>query len=211
MQFINNWSRAVTLAPGVTSLALDLPDGDYRLTLADSQFTPTRWEIVDATVAAGTATLARGLEGTSDQDWPTDSVIYCAVTAGVLTELFARISALEGGGDAPYQLMAADGGSRTGFQIGAYGALEPATISIGGVDHPIEILATAQDGTSVTLTFQIDSQVNASLRLKIDGLMPQGEEWAYLDLIFSSYSVVTIENMSAMVAGQTYGIWIEEV
>lgn len=96
MQFINNWSRAVTLAPGVTSLALDLPDGEYRLTLADSQFTPTRWEIVGATVAAGTATLARGLEGTSDQDWPTDSIIYCTATAGLLADLFSRLAQAEG-------------------------------------------------------------------------------------------------------------------
>ena len=211
MQFINNWSRPVTLAAGATSLALDLPDGEYRLTLADSPFTPTRWEIVGAAVASGTATLVRGLESTADQDWPTDSVIYCTVTAGLLADLFARIAALEGGGDAPYQLIAADGGSGAGFQVGVYGSLEPATISIGGVDHAIEILATAQDESSVVLTFQIDAQVDATLRLRIDGLMPPGEEWINLDLVFSSYAVVTIENMSSMVAGQAYGIWIEEV
>lgn len=92
MQFINNWSRAVTLAPGVTSLALDLPDGEYRLTLTDSQLTPTRWEIVGATVVAGTATLVRGLEGTMDQDWPTDSITYCAVTAGVLADFYQLLA-----------------------------------------------------------------------------------------------------------------------
>ncbi|TVT66028.1 MAG: hypothetical protein FHK79_18040 [Pseudomonas sp.] len=107
MQFINNWSRAVTLAPGVTSLSLDLPDGDYRLTLADSQFTPTRWEIVGATVAAGTATLARGLEGTTDQDWPTDSIIYCTVTAGLLADLFSRLAATEGAITTNQQAIAA--------------------------------------------------------------------------------------------------------
>ncbi|RYJ63253.1 hypothetical protein [Pseudomonas songnenensis] len=95
MQFINNWSRPVTLAAGATSLALDLPDGEYRLTIADSQFTPTRWEIVSASVASGTATLARGLEGTSDQDWPTDSIIYCTVTAGLLADLFSRLTSAE--------------------------------------------------------------------------------------------------------------------
>lgn len=107
MQFINNWSRAVTLAPGVTSLAMDLPDGEYRLTLADSQFTPTRWEIVGATVAAGTATLTRGLEGTTDQDWPTDSVIYCAVTAGLLADLFSRLTLAEGSVTTNQQAIAA--------------------------------------------------------------------------------------------------------
>lgn len=89
MNFVNNWSRPVTLAAGATTLALDLPDGSYRLTLADSATTPTRWEITDATVAAGTATLTRALEGTTDQAWPEGSVIYCSLTAGTLAQLAA--------------------------------------------------------------------------------------------------------------------------
>lgn len=96
MQFINNWSRAVTLAPGVTALALDLPDGEFRLTLADSQFSPTRWEIVSAQLVGGTAALTRAQEGTTDQDWPSGSVIYCAITAGELNDLFARLASAEG-------------------------------------------------------------------------------------------------------------------
>lgn len=96
MQFINNWSRPVTLAAGATSLALDLPDGEYRLTLTDSQYTPTAWEVVGATVVAGSATLDRGQEGTADQDWTAGSIIYCAVTAGLLADLFARLATAEG-------------------------------------------------------------------------------------------------------------------
>jgi hypothetical protein len=93
MNFVNNWSQAVTLAPGATSLALDLPDGTYRLTLADAAAGATRWEIVDAAVSAGTAVLTRALEGTTDQDWPADSVVYCGLTAGTLDALSQPSSA----------------------------------------------------------------------------------------------------------------------
>ncbi len=89
MNFVNNWSRPVTLAAGATTLALDLPDGSYRLTLADSAAAPTRWEIIDATVVASTATLTRAQEGTTDQAWPEGSVIYCSLTAGTLAQLAA--------------------------------------------------------------------------------------------------------------------------
>ena len=89
MDFVNNWSRPITLAAGATSLALDLPDGSYRLTLADKAAGATRWEIIDASVASGTATLTRAQEGTTDQAWPEGSVIYCALTAGTLAQLAA--------------------------------------------------------------------------------------------------------------------------
>jgi len=95
MNFINNWRQPVALALGATQLALDLPDGQYRLTLADAA--DTRWEIVDAEVVGGQATLTRAREGTPEQGWPDGSQIYCALTAGLLTDLFARLAALEGG------------------------------------------------------------------------------------------------------------------
>lgn len=98
MNYANNWIRPITLGAGATSLALDLADGTYRLTLADSQAAATRWEIVDAEVEGGTATLTRGREGTLDQAWPEGSVIYNAVTAGGLTGIVSRIAALEAGG-----------------------------------------------------------------------------------------------------------------
>ena len=84
MDFVNNYSQAVTLAQGATTLGLTLPDGEYRLTLTDSATDGTRWEVVGAVVASGTATLERAMEGTTDQLWPTGSIIYCDVTAGVL-------------------------------------------------------------------------------------------------------------------------------
>ncbi len=105
MNYVNNWLRDITLEQGATSCPLDLPDGEYRLTLADAAAGATRWEIVDAVVAAGSATLTRAREGTADQDWPTGSVIYSSVTAGFLVQLqqqiadlLARVAALEAGG-----------------------------------------------------------------------------------------------------------------
>lgn len=95
MDFVNNWSRPVTLAAGATSLALDLPDGTYRLTLTDSPSNASAWEIVEAEVVGGAATLTRGLEGTADQSWSSGSVIYCSITAGVLADLLAQIAALQ--------------------------------------------------------------------------------------------------------------------
>lgn len=91
MNFINNYSQAVTLTTGATSLALSLPDGEYRLTLTDSESASTRWEIVGAVVVSGAATLQRGLEGTTDQPWPEGSVIYSALTAGLLQSIFDRL------------------------------------------------------------------------------------------------------------------------
>src|SRR3989344_3011764 len=94
MNFVNNWQRALVLAGGVTSLALDLPDGDFLLTLADSATQPTRWEIVLATVVGGAATLTRAQEGTTDQSWPSGSVIYCSLTAGQVASIFAELASL---------------------------------------------------------------------------------------------------------------------
>ncbi|MGK8435756.1 hypothetical protein ACRS3X_17065 [Ectopseudomonas hydrolytica] len=105
-KFVNNWSAQVSLALGATSLALGLPDGEYRLTLSDALgLDATRWEIVRAVVVGGVGTLQRGREGTTAQAWPAGSFIYCALTAGFLSslqqqlaELTARVAALETGG-----------------------------------------------------------------------------------------------------------------
>ena len=133
MNFVNNWQRPITLAAGATSIALDLPSGSYRLTLADSATAPTRWEIVDAAVLNGDATLMRGQEGTADQDWPNGSVIYNAVTAAtmqqiiqLLGQLDLRITALEGGGSAENQLTDTYGEPMTDSQG------NPLTLSTAG-------------------------------------------------------------------------------
>lgn len=110
MVWINNYEQQIALTAAATTAALSLPDGEYRLTLSDAG--RTRWEIVDAAVAAGTASLTRAREGTAAQPWPAGSVVYCAVTAAQLNgllqqvaglqeqlaELTARVAALEAGG-----------------------------------------------------------------------------------------------------------------
>lgn len=94
MDFVNNWRQDITLAAGETSLALTLPDGTYRLSITDSLASPTTWEIVGAVVAAGTATLTRGMEDTADQDWQKGGIAYCSITAGVLVEMFAQLASI---------------------------------------------------------------------------------------------------------------------
>lgn len=92
--FVNNWSVPVELAAGAETLALTLPAGSYRITLADAAgASATRWEVVGAVVAGGVATLQRGLEGTTDQAWPEGSVAYVTITAGFLEELQQSMAA----------------------------------------------------------------------------------------------------------------------
>ena len=107
MNYINNWITQITapLSAGATVLQippiaasrLDLTNGGkYWLTLTNSAnpLEQTQWEIVE--VSAGLS-LVRGRDGTTDQSWPADTLIYCALTAGQLTDLQARIAALEAG------------------------------------------------------------------------------------------------------------------
>lgn len=106
MNYINNWITTLT-APlsdtdtvlpidPVSASRLDLA-GAYRLTLVNSlnPLEQTQIEIVD--VSAGLA-LSRAKEGTVAQSWPAGTVVYCAITAGQLTDLQSRIVALENGG-----------------------------------------------------------------------------------------------------------------
>lgn len=95
IRFINNYTESVALAVDQTSATLALPDGKYRLTLADSSSAPTRWEILDAVVAGGAATLDRAKEGTSAQEWPSGSIIYNALTAETLNSMLADIQSLK--------------------------------------------------------------------------------------------------------------------
>ncbi|MDY0207481.1 MAG: hypothetical protein RBR82_12790 [Pseudomonas sp.] len=106
MKYINNWvtqltaplSGSATVLP-ISPLAasrLDLT-GSYWLTLTNSAnpLEQTQWEIVE--VSAGLA-IARGKDGTTAQDWPAETLIYCTLTAGQLTALQNRIEVLEAGG-----------------------------------------------------------------------------------------------------------------
>ena len=108
MNYINNWITQLTapLAAGATVLPispiaasrLDLTNGGkYWLTLTNSAnpLEQTQWEIVEV---SADLSLVRGRDGTTDQSWPDDTLIYCALTAGQLTDLQNRIAALEAGG-----------------------------------------------------------------------------------------------------------------
>lgn len=88
LKFVNNWQSPIELPLGATSATLELPDGRYRITLADAAGADaTRWEIIGATVAGGAATLERGLEGTEDQAWTEGSIAYIDITAGTLQDI----------------------------------------------------------------------------------------------------------------------------
>jgi len=82
LNFVDNWMRPVTLTAVQTSVAVDLPDGQYVLTVSDDA--ATRWEVVLVQVASGQADLMRE----NPQEWPEGSVIYCAANAMVLLTLF---------------------------------------------------------------------------------------------------------------------------
>lgn len=109
MNYVNNWLREITLEQGATSCPLDLPDGEYRLTLADAAAGATRWEIVDAVVVSGSAALTRAVEGTTDQSWPAGSVIYCGLTAATLAALSSGGSGVTVGADQPTETPSAAG------------------------------------------------------------------------------------------------------
>jgi len=147
MNFINNWRQQLALAESATSAELELPDGEYLLTLSDGLgAAATRWEYILAAVASGSATLQRAQEGSTDQDWPAGSWIYCSLTAGVLSELLAqqvtqaaqisslasRLTLLEA--MVPARLVVTVGGDTdlAGYQKNDYGALAPTQIYLPG-------------------------------------------------------------------------------
>lgn len=106
LQFVDNYLEPITLAEGATAASLALPDGEYRLTLADSQTAATRWEIIGAVVTGGEAVLTRGQQGTTDQPWAAGSVIYCALTAGTLYDILSRLTTVEGVASGPLTIIA---------------------------------------------------------------------------------------------------------
>ena len=105
MNFVNNYLEPITLAAGATTADLNLPNGEYLLTLTDSRSEPTRWEIVGAVVVGGTAVLERGRQGTDDQSWVSGSVIYCSLTAGTLLDLLTRLATVEGVATGPLTII----------------------------------------------------------------------------------------------------------
>lgn len=149
MAYINNYLEPIELAQGATSVALDLPDGEYRLTLSDAA--RANWEIVDAVVTAGSATLVRAREGTADQSWPDGSVIYCAVTAGQFNDLLATVQRL----DAALSERTVTVGVSAGTTVAGYymlngvrqGTVTPSILNIPGFGDAELYTVLANSGT----------------------------------------------------------------
>ena len=101
LNFVDNWLRPLQLTVAQVEAELDLPDGQYILTVADSETAATRWEILAAMDESGQAMLLRE----SAQEWGAGSVIYCSVNSAILAQIFlgqealdSRVTNLEGAG-----------------------------------------------------------------------------------------------------------------
>lgn len=92
ISFVDNWLRPLQLTAAQVEVELDLPDGQYVLTVADSETAATRWEILAAMVESGQATLLRQ----SAQEWAAGSVIYCSMNSTILAQIFSAQEALDG-------------------------------------------------------------------------------------------------------------------
>jgi hypothetical protein len=108
IKFVDNWLRPVQLTLSQDTVALDLADGIYVLTVADSETAATRWEILTAEVVAGEAVLMRQ----APQEWGAGSVIYCAANSVVMQAIFdeiissaERIGELEGIATGPLTII----------------------------------------------------------------------------------------------------------
>ncbi|MCC4261083.1 hypothetical protein LL270_10500 [Pseudomonas aestusnigri] len=166
MQFANNYLQPITLTAAADTVALSLADGTYRLTIADSATGATRWEIVDAEVMGGSATLTRGREGTEAQLWPLGSVIYCALTADTLQSILTRLDALEAppsdvltfeivSAAVPPE-MAPPGFSGSGFFGGmAVGSLVSAPAELGGAAVTVTQVSSLTNSTGETTLYGI--------------------------------------------------------
>lgn len=108
MNYINNWITKLSAPLGAGDTVLPIPPdaaarltltdgGKYWLTLANS-LNPLEQTVVEIVEVSEGLALVRGRDGTSAQSWPADTLVYCALTAGQLTDLQTRIAALEAGG-----------------------------------------------------------------------------------------------------------------
>lgn len=135
MQFVNNWTATVELAGDATEMALPLADGNYVLTITDSE--RSQHEIIGAEIWDGTAYLDRGREGTTARAWPAGSVVYQSITAETMTSVMRRLADLEeqvvsltplapgqliSGGDTAYATGYAAAGVSSVGELGRIGA-----------------------------------------------------------------------------------------
>lgn len=165
MNFVNNYLEPITLAQGATSVTLNLPDGEYVLTLADSTTPPTRHEIVHATVTGGMAVLSRAQEGTLDQAWDQGSVIYCGVTAETLEKIGQGVEGPGAGWGRIGEAANYTGGlvthtlspSETALGIGSGGA---------GYDVELVVPSSMPVGTALRLPASVSMFWGSALRVR---------------------------------------------
>lgn len=202
MNFVNNWLRDIALAAGATECPLDLPDGTYRLVIADGLgVVATRIEVIEAEVVAGTGTLQRGLESTEDQEWGEGSVIHCTLTAGLLLDMFARLQALETAtSDLDARVTALEPVNRvylritfTGWYPGAYPAISAMAAYAGGeLAHEFDLAlftqAEGQGGASVSFSGDRVVIGGSDAETNIDTGVGFGDGWDELRItIVDSY------------------------
>lgn len=107
MRYANNWQYELTAGLSPAQATLPLPAGaisrlalvegaEYLLTLSATlnPTTPGETEIIRLTGHAGGYSIARGQEGTQETAWPAGTLIWCAITAGAMTDIFAQLAAL---------------------------------------------------------------------------------------------------------------------
>lgn len=186
MNYVNNWIQPISLAINAYDATLDLPDGNYQLTIANAACGATSWEIIQASVRSKAARLYRGLEGTEQKEWGSGSVIYCSITAGGLDALQQQLA------DLTYRVAALEGIVVTsqyveGYIYGAeidpqqgyvnFGEISPA----GASTKPGAPAAPGADGELTSITW---SPNNAYFNLKI-----RGNYASIADLPFKSFTI----------------------
>lgn len=142
IHFANNWQYELTAGFSPAQATLPLPAGaisrlalvegaEYLLTLSATlnPTTPGETEIIRLTGHADGYSIARGQEGTQETNWPAGTLIWCAITAGALADVFsqlaaltARVEALESGGgsDLPANVLIDSSGTALTDDQGNY-------------------------------------------------------------------------------------------
>jgi len=142
MRYANNWKYELSAGFSPAQATLPLPAGaisrlalvegaEYLLTLSATlnPTTPGETEIIRLTGHADGYSIARGQEGTQETNWPAGTLIWCAITAGALADVFsqlaaltARVEALESGGgsDLPANVLIYSSGTALTDDQGNY-------------------------------------------------------------------------------------------
>src|SRR5690554_2724933 len=99
LNFLDNFIAPLELPGGQEEVqtSLDLPDGEYILTMANNTASPTRYEVVFAWSEDGITWIWRD-PGMGLAEWPEGSVIFCGINSHVLQEIFYQLE------DFSYQL-----------------------------------------------------------------------------------------------------------